>query len=98
MPFLGRVLCLRRKLLGVHIVGELASELAHIGQMVMNFNGTVDDLAEHVFNYPTLAECYKTAALACSNQLNTTYPRQCELKTAEKPAAEEKEQPETETA
>jgi len=58
-----------RKLLGVHIVGESASELVHIGQMVMNLNGTVDDLIRHVFNYPTLAECYKTAALHCSNQL-----------------------------
>jgi len=56
-------------ILGVHIVGELASELIHIGQMVMNLNGTVNDLAQHVFNYPTLAECYKTAALDCTNQL-----------------------------
>ncbi|MDQ6995755.1 MAG: Si-specific NAD(P)(+) transhydrogenase, partial [Mariprofundaceae bacterium] len=52
-----------RKLLGVHIVGESASELVHIGQMVMNLDGTVDDLIRHVFNYPTLAECYKIAAL-----------------------------------
>jgi len=58
-----------RKILGVHIVGESASELVHIGQMVMNLNGTVDDLIRHVFNYPTLAECYKTAALHCSSQL-----------------------------
>ncbi|MDQ7058832.1 MAG: Si-specific NAD(P)(+) transhydrogenase [Ghiorsea sp.] len=58
-----------RKILGVHIVGESASELVHIGQMVMNLNGTVDDLIRHVFNYPTLAECYKMAALHCSNQL-----------------------------
>ncbi|MDQ7076110.1 MAG: Si-specific NAD(P)(+) transhydrogenase [Gammaproteobacteria bacterium] len=86
--------CQSRKLLGVHIVGELASELIHIGQMVMNFDGSVDDLAEHVFNYPTLAECYKTAALACSNQLNTTYPRQCELKkpeTSDTPSEAKKE-------
>jgi len=60
-----------RKLLGVHIVGESASELVHIGQMVMNLNGAVDDLIRHVFNYPTLAECYKTAALHCSNQLKS---------------------------
>ncbi|PCI43890.1 MAG: Si-specific NAD(P)(+) transhydrogenase [Proteobacteria bacterium] len=58
-----------RKLLGVHIVGESASELVHIGQMVMNLHGTVDDLIRHVFNYPTLAECYKIAALHCSSQL-----------------------------
>jgi len=60
-----------RKLLGVHIVGESASELVHIGQMVMNLNGTVDDLIRNVFNYPTLAECYKTAALQCSNLLKS---------------------------
>ncbi|MBL1351815.1 MAG: Si-specific NAD(P)(+) transhydrogenase [Zetaproteobacteria bacterium] len=59
-----------KKILGVHIVGELASELVHIGQMVMNLDGTVDALAMHVFNYPTLAECYKIAALDCCNQLN----------------------------
>jgi NAD(P) transhydrogenase len=57
------------KLLGVHIVGEQASELIHIGQLVMNFNGTVRDLASNVFNYPTLAECYKLAAMDCMHQL-----------------------------
>jgi len=58
-----------RQLLGVHVVGESASELVHIGQMVMNLNGTVDDLIRNVFNYPTLAECYKLAALHCSSLL-----------------------------
>jgi len=57
------------KLLGVHIVGEQASELVHIGQLVMNLNGTVRDLIANVFNYPTLAECYKLAALDCTHQL-----------------------------
>jgi len=57
------------KLLGVHIVGEQASELVHIGQLVMNLNGTVRDLVSNVFNYPTLAECYKLAALDCVHQL-----------------------------
>ncbi len=57
------------KLLGVHIVGEQASELIHIGQLVMNLNGTVRDLVANVFNYPTLAECYKLAALDCLHQL-----------------------------
>ncbi|MCG6933871.1 MAG: Si-specific NAD(P)(+) transhydrogenase [Gallionella sp.] len=57
------------KLLGVHIVGEQASELIHIGQLVMNFNGTVRDLVSNVFNYPTLAECYKLAAMDCMHQL-----------------------------
>jgi len=40
----------------VHIVGEQASKLVHIGQLVMNLNGTVRDLVSNVFNYPTLAE------------------------------------------
>ncbi len=57
------------KLLGVHIVGEQASELVHIGQLVMNLNGSVRDLISNVFNYPTLAECYKLAALDCMHQL-----------------------------
>lgn len=57
------------KLLGVHIVGEQASELVHIGQLVMNLDGTVRDLVANVFNYPTLAECYKLAALDCTHQL-----------------------------
>jgi NAD(P) transhydrogenase len=57
------------KLLGVHIVGEQASELVHIGQLVMNLNGSVRDLVSNVFNYPTLAECYKLAALDCVQQL-----------------------------
>jgi NAD(P) transhydrogenase len=57
------------KLLGVHIVGEQASELVHIGQLVMNLNGTVRDLISNVFNYPTLAECYKLAALDCTHQM-----------------------------
>lgn len=58
-----------RQLLGVHIAGESASELIHIGQLVMNMNGTVDDLQQNVFNYPTLAECYKLAAKDCLNQM-----------------------------
>ncbi|MBI5918085.1 MAG: Si-specific NAD(P)(+) transhydrogenase [Nitrosomonadales bacterium] len=58
------------KLLGVHIVGEQASELVHIGQLVMNLQGTVRDLIRNVFNYPTLAECYKLAALDCTHQLD----------------------------
>lgn len=59
------------KLLGVHIVGEQASELIHIGQLVMNLHGSVRDLVANVFNYPTLAECYKLAALDCMHQIDT---------------------------
>jgi NAD(P) transhydrogenase len=58
-----------RKLLGVHIIGEGASELIHIGQAVMAFDGTVDYFVRTVFNYPTLAECYKTAAFDGINRL-----------------------------
>jgi NAD(P) transhydrogenase len=50
------------KLLGVHIVGENASEILHIGMMVMQFGETINAFIESVFNYPTLAEAYKYAA------------------------------------
>lgn len=58
-----------RQLLGVHIIGEGASELVHIGQAVLGFGGTVDYFIDTVFNYPTLAECYKTAAFDGINRL-----------------------------
>ena len=58
-----------RKLLGVHIIGEGATELVHIGQAVLALGGTVDYFVDTVFNYPTLAECYKTAALDGINRL-----------------------------
>jgi NAD(P) transhydrogenase len=48
--------------LGVHIIGEDASELVHIGQAVMVLGGKIDYFIDNVFNYPTLAECYKVAA------------------------------------
>lgn len=51
-----------RKLLGVHVIGERAAELVHIGQAIMTLGGGVDALIEMVFNYPTLSECYKYAA------------------------------------
>ena len=57
------------KLLGVHIIGEGASELIHIGQAVLSFGGTVDYFVNTVFNYPTLAECYKVAAFDGINRL-----------------------------
>jgi NAD(P) transhydrogenase len=59
-----------RYLLGVHIIGEGATELIHIGQAVLALNGTIDFFLNAVFNYPTLAECYKVAALAGVNRLN----------------------------
>ncbi len=57
------------ELLGVHIIGEGASELVHIGQAVLALKGTVDYFVETVFNYPTLAECYKQAAFNGLNKL-----------------------------
>ena len=51
-----------RKVLGVHIIGEDATELVHIGQAVMTLGGTMDYFIDTGFNYPTLAECYKVAA------------------------------------
>ena len=58
-----------RELLGVHIIGTGASELIHIGQAVLAFGGKVDYFVNTVFNYPTLAECYKTAAFDGLNRL-----------------------------
>jgi NAD(P) transhydrogenase len=57
------------RLLGVHVVGSQASELLHIGQAVINFGGGIDYFIDTVFNYPTLAECYKAAALDAANDL-----------------------------
>jgi NAD(P) transhydrogenase len=58
-----------RQILGVHIIGEGAAELVHIGQAVMALGGTVDYFIDSVFNYPTLAECYKAAAFNGVNRL-----------------------------
>jgi NAD(P) transhydrogenase len=58
-----------RLLLGVHIIGEGACELLHIGQAVMVLGGTMDYFVDTVFNYPTLAECYKAAAFNGLNKL-----------------------------
>jgi NAD(P) transhydrogenase len=58
-----------RDLLGVHIIGDGASELIHIGQAVLTFGGTIDYFINTVFNYPTLAECYKVAAFDGINRI-----------------------------
>jgi NAD(P) transhydrogenase len=57
------------ELLGVHIIGEGASELLHIGQAVLILKGKIDYFVDTVFNYPTLAECYKAAAFNGLNKL-----------------------------
>jgi NAD(P) transhydrogenase len=59
-----------RRLLGVHALGANATEVVHIGQAVMGLGGTIDFLVESVFNYPTLAEAYKVAALDALNKLS----------------------------
>lgn len=58
-----------QQILGVHIIGEGASELLHIGQAVMSLGGKVEYFVNTVFNYPTLAECYKAAAFNGLNKL-----------------------------
>jgi NAD(P) transhydrogenase len=58
-----------RKLLGVHVMGTSATELVHIGQAVLVLGGGLDYFIDTVFNYPTLAECYKVAALDAANKL-----------------------------
>lgn len=63
-----------RELLGVHAIGEGATELVHIGQAVMAHGGKLDYFIDTVFNYPTLAECYKVAALAALNKLPAYAP------------------------
>jgi len=60
-----------RRLLGVHVFGTGATELVHIGQTVMGCGGTIDYLVDAVFNYPTLAESYKVAALDAMNKMRT---------------------------
>jgi NAD(P) transhydrogenase len=53
----------------VHAIGAESTELVHIGQAVMGLEGTIDFLLDTVFNYPTLAEAYKVAALDAANKL-----------------------------
>ena len=60
-----------RSILGVHIFGTGATDLVHIGQAVMGCGGAVDFLVDTVFNYPTLSEAYKVAALDATNKLRT---------------------------
>jgi NAD(P) transhydrogenase len=59
-----------RRLLGIHAIGTGATELIHIGQAVLDLNGGLNYFLRTVFNYPTLAECYKVAALDAFNKLS----------------------------
>jgi NAD(P) transhydrogenase len=59
-----------RRLLGVHAIGTGATELIHIGQAVLGLGGGLEYFLRTVFNYPTLAECYKVAALDAANKIS----------------------------
>jgi NAD(P) transhydrogenase len=59
-----------RRLLGAHCIGTGATELIHVGQAVLGLEGGLDYFLRTVFNYPTLAECYKIAALNAANRLS----------------------------
>jgi NAD(P) transhydrogenase len=58
-----------RRIVGVHVIGTSATELVHIGQVAMAFGATVDFFVDNVFNYPTLAEAYKVAAMNAESKL-----------------------------
>jgi NAD(P) transhydrogenase len=58
-----------RRLIGVHVIGERATELVHVGQAVIQLEGTIDTFIEMVFNFPSLGEAYKYAAYDCLGQL-----------------------------
>jgi len=58
-----------RRLIGVHVIGERATELVHIGQAVVHLGGSIDTFIEMVFNFPSLAEAYKYAAYECLGKL-----------------------------
>lgn len=73
-----------QEILGVHIVGEGATELIHIGQAALVLNGTLSYFIDNVFNYPTLAEAYKIAALDAWNRISLHHPNIA----AEQPDAE----------
>lgn len=65
------------QLLGVHVIGTGATELIHIGQAVMALGGDAEFFVNNVFNFPTLAECYKVAAYNGLNKLNNVYSGSC---------------------
>lgn len=65
------------KLLGIHVIGTGATELIHIGQAVMALDGEAEFFVNNVFNFPTLAECYKVAAYNGLNKLNNVYSGSC---------------------
>ena len=64
-----------KKLLGVHIIGEQASELVHIGEHVMASGGSIDAFIDAVYNYPSLSELYKYAAYDGLGKWNQLQPK-----------------------
>lgn len=74
------------QILGIHIIGHNATELIHVGQLAMNFNGTIEQLAHNVFNYPSLSQAYKTAALDGLNKVIATRDVPDEFKPTEEEA------------
>jgi len=62
------------KLLGVHVIGDRAAEIVHVGQAVLTLGGGIGYFRDAVFNYPTLAEAYKVAALDGFNKLGCSSP------------------------
>ena len=58
-----------KEILGVHMIGVAASELIHFGMLLVHMNGTLDDILSSVFNYPTMSEVYRIAALDGINRL-----------------------------
>jgi NAD(P) transhydrogenase len=60
-----------RRILGVYVFGTAATEIVHLGQALMATGATVEYLVDAVFNYPTLTEAYKVAALDATNKLTT---------------------------
>jgi NAD(P) transhydrogenase len=61
------------RLLGVHCIGSGATELVHVGQAVLALGGGLDYFLRTVFNYPTLAECYKVASYNAANKLSLVH-------------------------
>ena len=61
------------RLLGVHVIGESAAEIAHVGQAVLSLGGTMEYFRDTVFNYPTFAEAYKVAALNGLNRVGSGF-------------------------
>lgn len=71
------------EVLGVHCIGEMATEIVHIGQAVMMLGGTIDYFCNTVFNYPTMAECYRVAAFNGLNRLSPEHDVLDETEAAE---------------